>query len=252
MMKLDEFLGKLRLAESCKTIYIKGCFGAPMNDKNKKRYTGPTALAYNRQRAAMINACSADTFGFDCICLIKAALGLWNADASKTYGGTQVNKEANGISFGPDHVPDIGADGIVKYLIDCTTDFSNIIPGECVWMQGHVGVYVGNGKVIECTPKWTNDVQFTNLGNIGYKSGNWRNWTKHGKLPWVDYVASPAENNAANKPNTSVEQYHVVVKGDTMSKIAKTYGTTLAKLKSLNPQVKDINKIYVGQTIRIK
>ena len=245
-MNSNEFVKRIEdAAKNHKTIYIKGCFGAPMNAANKKRYT--TNLAYNANRAAMINACSADTFGFDCICLIKAALGLWNADASKTYGGTQVNKEANGISYGPDHVPDVGADGIVKYLIDCTTDFSNIIPGECVWMQGHVGVYVGNGKVIECTPKWTNDVQYSNLGNIGYKIGNWRNWTKHGKLPWVEYVAPPTQNDAVNEPNTEPQAvYYTVRKGDSLSKIA------LNAILALNPDIKDPSKIYVGQKIRIR
>lgn len=58
-------------------------------------------------------------------------------------------------------------------------------------------------------------------------------------------------NKPVNEPNTQA-QYHVVAKGDTMSKIAKQYGTTLAKLKELNPQITNVNKIYVGQKIRVK
>ena len=118
-------------------------------------------------------------------------------------------------------------------------------------MSGHVGVYVGDGKVIECTPKWTNDVQYSNLGNLGYTTGHFRNWTKHGKLPWVEYISTPVEEKPVNEPNTQAK-YHVVVKGDTMNKIAKKYGTTLAKLKELNPQITNVNKIYVGQKIRVK
>ena len=235
-MNSNEFFEKLKLAESCKTIYIKGCFGAPMTPANKKRYT--TNLAYNANRAAMINACSADTFGFDCVCLIKGILWGWNADVNKTYGGAVY--KSNGV-------PDVGADGIVKYLIDCTTDFSNIIPGECVWMQGHVGVYVGNGKVIECTPKWTNDVQYSNLGNTGNKYGNYRIWTKHGKLPWVEYVAPPTQNDAVNEPNTEPQAvYYTVQKGDTFSKIA------MNALLALNPQITNPSKIYAGQKIRVR
>ena len=98
-MKSNEFLDKLRLAESCKTIYIKGCFGAPMTPANKKRYTNN--LPYNNNRAAMINACSADTFGFDCVCLIKGILWGWNADKNKVYGGAVY--KSNGV-------PDVGAD----------------------------------------------------------------------------------------------------------------------------------------------
>ena len=41
---------------------------------------------------------------------------------------------------------------------------------------------------MECTPAWKNGVQITAVGNIGSKSGYpTRYWTKHGKLPWVDY-----------------------------------------------------------------
>lgn len=54
---------------------------------------------------------------------------------------------------------------------------------------------------------------------------------------------------AAPKP---VAIYHVVVKGDTMTSIAKKYGTTLPKLKSLNPQIKNLNIISIGQKIRVK
>ena len=249
MMKVDEFIEKLKLAESCKTIYIKGCFGAPMTAANKKRYTNN--LVYNKNRAALINACTPDTFGFDCVCLIKAVLGLWNADKSKSYGGTQVNKEANGISFGPDHVPDVGADGIVKYLQGVTTDFTNIIPGAVVHMPGHVGVYVGDGKVIECTPKWTNDVQYSNLGNLGYTTGHFRNWTNWGLLPWVGYSATNADEKPVNEPNTDAE-WHVVKKGDTATKISIAFGISLAEFKRLNPQIKNISLIYVGQKVRVK
>lgn len=44
--------------------------------------------------------------------------------------------------------------------------------------------------------------------------------------------------------------WYVVKSGDTLSKIAKTYNTTVAKLVSLN-NIKDANKIYVGQRLRV-
>ena len=59
-----------------------------------------------------------------------------------------------------------------------------------------------------------------------------------------------------SKPSTSkptnTAKYVTVKKGDTASKIAKANGTTVANLKKLNPSIKNINKIYVGQTIRVK
>ncbi|WP_143808015.1 LysM peptidoglycan-binding domain-containing protein, partial [Oenococcus oeni] len=50
--------------------------------------------------------------------------------------------------------------------------------------------------------------------------------------------------------SSSVSSYKVV-SGDTLSEIASKYGTTVAKLVSLNG-LKNANYIYVGQTLRIK
>ena len=237
MMKVEEFLERLRLAESVKTFYIKGCFGAFMTPANKIRYTAN--LAYNRNRAALINALSRDTAGFDCICLIKGVLWGWNNDRTKTYGGA---------SYKSNGVPDVGADGVVSYLLNISEDFSGIQAGELVWMPGHVGVYVGDGKVIECSPKWTGDVQYSNLGNLGFRTGNWRIWKKHGFLPWVDYGLSEGAGEACGCVEA---RYYIVQKGDTLSKISGKYGISLAELLKLNPQISNPNLIFVGQKVRV-
>ena len=49
----------------------------------------------------------------------------------------------------------------------------------------------------------------------------------------------------------SVGTNYTVQSGDTLSKIAKRYGTTVSNIMALNPQIKDANKISVGQVIRI-
>ncbi len=54
----------------------------------------------------------------------------------------------------------------------------------------------------------------------------------------------PATNTAAVT--------HRVRAGDTMGGIAKKYGTTLAALKKLNPQIKNLNVISVGQLVTVK
>jgi LysM repeat protein len=45
---------------------------------------------------------------------------------------------------------------------------------------------------------------------------------------------------------------YTVKSGDYLSKIAQTCGTTLTALVAANPEIKDINRIYPGQIIRIK
>ena len=42
-----------------------------------------------------------------------------------------------------------------------------------------------------------------------------------------------------------------VKKGDTLSEVARDKGTTVGKIKSANPKVKNLNKITPGQTIKI-
>lgn len=46
-------------------------------------------------------------------------------------------------------------------------------------------------------------------------------------------------------------QYYVVQAGDTLSEIAVKFGTTVNKLMSLNPRIKNANLIYAGEAIRI-
>ena len=45
--------------------------------------------------------------------------------------------------------------------------------------------------------------------------------------------------------------YYTVKKGDTLGAIAQMYNTPVAKLRSLNPQIKNANLIYVGDVIRL-
>lgn len=180
VMKASEFIEKLNdIVKNYKTLYVMGCFGAPLNTKNKNRYC--TNHEYNKQtkRTQFIQAATADTFGFDCVNLIKAVLWGWTGDKTKTYGGAK---------YATNGVPDIGADAMIKKCIDVSTDFTNLVPGEALWTPGHIGVYIGDGLSIECTPAWKNKVQITAVKNMGTKSGyNNRVWKKHGKLPYIEY-----------------------------------------------------------------
>ena len=223
MMTNIELANKLKdIAKNYKTLYVMGCFGAPMTASNKKRYT--QNHSYNRQaaRTAMINAASADTFGFDCVCLIKGVLWGWKGDKNAIYGGA---------SYACNGVPDIGADTMITVCKNVSTDFSKIEIGEAVWMEGHIGVYVGDGLAVECTPRWDNRVQITacNRSVSGY---NRRNWTKHGRLPYVTYVqqTQPTEPSAPATPSS-------FKKGD----LVKITGTKYYSGKTIPKWVKEKN-----------
>lgn len=206
MMKADEFIQKLKEAQKQETYYVMGCFGACISSKNITRYT--TNNSYNKQHAAEIMANAMGKFGFDCVCLIKGILWGWNGNKNATYGGATYT--SNGV-------PDIGADQMIRVCNDISTDFSKIIPGEAVWLSGHIGVYIGDGLVIECTPKWQNKVQITACANIGQKAGyNARTWTKHGKLPYIQYTsqAVPESSQAPTNSEKAIWDYLMGITGN--------------------------------------
>jgi hypothetical protein len=176
-----EFVSKLKdVATKHKTLYVMGCFGAPMTETNKKRYINHHSYNKTADRTSVINAATADTFGFDCVCLIKGVLWGWNGNEHDIYGGAD---------YAINGVPDIDANSMINVCSGLSTDFSNVEIGEAVWIKDHIGVYIGDGLVVECTPRWKNGVQITacNTSISGY---NRRDWTKHGKLPYIEYVKS--------------------------------------------------------------
>lgn len=190
MIRATELVNKaIECATKYKTLYVMGCFGAPMNAKNKERYKNNHSYNRKSARQKMIDNATPDTFGFDCVCLIKALCGDWCGDVNLTYGGTKVFKVNGKLVYGLDKdVPDYGADGMIKYCNDVSKDFSKIVPGCMVWLSGHAGIYIGNGLVVESSPAFENKVQITACGNLGTKTGyNTRKWTKYGYLPFVDY-----------------------------------------------------------------
>ena len=208
VMKASEFVAKLNdVAKNYKTLYVMGCFGAPMTNANKKRYTKNHEYNTREARTKMINAASSDTFGFDCVNLIKGILWGWSGDASKSYGGAK---------YKANEVKDVNANSMIALCDDVTTDFSHIEVGEAVWCKGHIGVYVGDGLAIECTPAWKNNVQITAVKNIGTKSGyNARTWTKHGKLPYIEYDVTDVPKKVTTTTKASDTKMKKIKSGST-------------------------------------
>lgn len=186
------------IAKNYKTLYVMGAFGAPLTASNKERYC--KNHEYNRRpaRQELIRAASSDTFAFDCVNLIKGILWNWHGDRFATYGGAV---------YASNGVPDIDADQMINRCSEVSANFANIKPGEMLWKSGHAGIYIGDGLGVECTPAWYDKVQITAVGNIGRVSGyNVRQWSRHGKLPWIDYTAKEEE-----KPMPSEEEIEQIV-----------------------------------------
>ena len=119
---------------------------------------------------------------FDCVGIIKSVLWGWCGDTNYSRGGAV---------YASNGVPDVGANDMFnKYCYDKSTDFTKIEVGELVWMDGHIGTYIGNGQVVESTVAWENKVLISNVDSKGRRTYNGRqvySWTHHGKCQFLEY-----------------------------------------------------------------
>lgn len=189
-MKATDLADKVKtIATKYKTCYIWGGTGRPITASTVQQAINQYPKNESYAVKARTLAGQKNAFYFDCVGLIKSVLWGWEGDSSKSRGGAV---------YASNGVPDISADQMITKCSGISTNFSDIKVGELLWCKGHVGIYIGNGLGVECTPKWENGVQITAVGNIGKKSGyNTRTWTKHGKLPYVSYTTT-----AKKKTNT--------------------------------------------------
>lgn len=89
------------------------------------------------------------------------------------------------INYGSNGMQDVTAGGMydaarVKGPISTIPE----TPGLAVWMPGHIGIYIGNGEVIEAQST-RNGVKKTKLAGRG-----WHAWLE---VPYINYIAVPEE-----------------------------------------------------------
>lgn len=129
---------------------------------------------------------------FDCVLSVKCLLWNFRNDYKINSRGGTVYK-ANGVA-------DFTCNGgVEKYSTNVSTNFSNLVPGEYLCMKGtkynHTGIYLGNGKVFECTTGWNTKKciisDIDSKGTRSYKGVKNLKWTYHGKLIYIDYSNQP-------------------------------------------------------------
>ena len=116
-----------------------------------------------------------------------------------------------------------------------------------------------NDSQLDAYPKWV--AQWANKCTYSKPYKIWQYTDKlkiNGKTFDGDhyYGDKPSTPITPNKPTPTPPKpkddvYYTVKKGDTLSGIAKKYGTTWQKLKKVN-NIKNANLIYVGQKIKIE
>ena len=173
-----------------------------------------------------------------------------------------------GTNIAPTVTGDVDGLTLLKRCTERSKDFSKIrVPATYLYIYSspHSGIYIGdreiNGhivNVIECTTAWQGGVQYTYVdekgGRYNYKGGSKSkySWEEYGLLtPYIEYSDNQEPKPIPNPPVEITFADYTVKKNDTLSGIAKKYNTTIEAIMRANPQIKDPNKIYVGQVIQI-
>ena len=183
------------LVEYCKKQlglpYWWGTFGQVANEtlynQKKKQYPNQyTANDFKKQYGKRVH---------DCVGLIKGY--MWTDENGKLTYNINQDKDVTGML---ENCNEIGA-------ITAMPD----IPGMLVFMKGHVGIYIGNGNVIEAKGHAYGVVE-TKLKD--------RPWTTYGKLSWLNYIVNEEEKDMFDR---LIDKYGEDNVEHALSRLIETY-----------------------------
>lgn len=166
------------LADYCKGLigrpsaYMWGEFGREITVSRIEEAAKQYPSHYSAQRVAHLKTLVGKSYiGSDCVGMIKSY--YWGGIGNVKYVAA-TDKSA----------------GMMLDAAKVKGDIGSIPerPGVCVWMEGHIGVYVGNGEVVECTLGTFGD------GFVKTKLSA-RKWLKWLECPYISYeaVSEPVE-----------------------------------------------------------
>ena len=176
-MKTGQGLAEYAIAQLGRP-YWWGCFGqradAALYARKKAQYPGYyTAADFTSQYGQKVH---------DCVGLIKGYLWCESPDSLPRYNAAQ----------------DVAVEGLYK---KCSRkgELSTLpeTPGVCVFManMGHVGVYIGNGEVVEAMGHAYGVVKTKLAG---------RGWAYWGMPEWIEYGVENTSSGAYAPPSPQV------------------------------------------------
>ncbi|MDY0256269.1 glucosaminidase domain-containing protein [Gudongella oleilytica] len=176
----------VKKALETKTVYMWGGIMRLVTEPYISRKVNQYPDWYNDARVQKFRSLiGKNVYGVDCVGLIKSY--YWGGFGSPNYSASN-DKSANGMFQAATEKGPIGT--IPE------------IPGVCVWLDGHIGVYIGGGLVIESTnnTKFGDGVCQTKLSD--------RNWTNWLKCPYIEYDQSDQNSGSPiTKGNTEQEAF---------------------------------------------
>ena len=177
------------LAQGDRNVYVYGAIGQKLtlsliNDRAKAypRINTSTRVAIFKK---ILNT-GKTTYAYDCVGLIKSY--LWGG-----YGKVKYNSKQ-----------DVSANGMYEVAKKKgTMKTMPEVKGLFVQMNGHIGVYIGNGYVIECTPNKKFAKQSHGGGGVCKTKLSARKWVHWGYIPWIDYVEEKQEEKQETPTTTN-------------------------------------------------
>lgn len=207
--------------------YWYGTYGQILNSAvwrdNSKRY--PKYYSDARKATARARE-DYGKKGHDCSGLLKGA--LWTFPQAFNMPAKYTASEDKDANTMVKEATESGAIGTIPE-----------IAGLAVWKNNHIGIYIGDGKVVEA--------KGFDYGVVESKLSDTK-WTKWAKLSFVDYGEETASKPEPAKETGTSKETYTVVKGDTLSKIAKMWGTSVQAIAEANG-IKNVNLIQVGQKL---
>lgn len=172
------------------SIYVYGTFGQLLTQAliNQK----VSQYSYNVKRKKLYEKALKSgnkIYAFDCVGLIKSY--LWGGYGNVKYNAKQ-DVSANGM------LSVAKKKGSIKTLPE--------VPGILVQMDGHIGIYIGNKEVIECTPNKKFAKQKYGAGGVCKTKLSARKWTSWCECPWITYEDKKQETKKEeNKTETKIK-----------------------------------------------
>jgi hypothetical protein len=203
--------------------YWYGCFGqiatSELYYKKKKQYPNQYKWTYkNSDLGKRV---------FDCVGLIKAYIWWTNNEIKyKSSEDVSANRMYNKSKN----------KGNIKNIPE--------IVGMLVWKNNHIGVYIGNGKVVEAKGhKW--GVVETKLSD-----GGWTNWCE---CPYINYVSNSIKdknsNISSNNSKTNIK-YFKKYNGNSKSIVDALKSLNISSSYSYRKKIAKANNIknYIGSS----
>ena len=145
--------------------YVWGTYGGVMNKKTLERKSSQ----YPNEVGSLSDFIKKHWLGgrtADCVGLIKG------------YGW--LNPETLEVEYGTNGMKDVGADGMYKNAkVKGPIETMPEVPGLAVWHKGHIGIFIGNGEVIEAMSTKTG------VKKTKFSTKRWSHWLE---IPYIEYI----------------------------------------------------------------